>query len=129
MTARPWRVLIVEDEWILADLIARALAEAGYAVIGPAADVSEGLRRLDEKPVDAAILDVHLGDEDSFAIAQELLQRGIGFAFLTGYSSREIPATFAGAPLIRKPARIDEIRATIDSLLQGPPQRDPSTGN
>ena len=129
MTSQPRQVLVVEDEWILADLIACALAEAGYAVVGPVADVSGGLDRLDQTQIDAAILDVHLGDEDSFAIAQELMRRGIGFAFLSGYSARDIPATFAGVPLIRKPARIDEIRATIESLLQGPRQRNINNSN
>jgi DNA-binding response OmpR family regulator len=123
MNPRTCHVLIVEDEWILADLIACALGDAGYEVIGPSADVSDALRRLREKPVDVAILDVHLGDENSFEIAQELMQRRIGFAFLSGYSAKDIPAGFEDIPLIRKPARIDEICATIESLLDAPRQR------
>ena len=126
MNPRARHVLIVEDEWILADLISVALGDAGYAIVGPAADVGDALRRLREKPVDVAILDVHLGEENSFEIAHELMRRRIGFAFLSGYSAKDIPATFESVPLLRKPARIDEICATIEALLETPTQRDAS---
>jgi DNA-binding response OmpR family regulator len=123
MSPRACNVLIVEDEWILADLISCALGDAGYEIVGPSADVSDALHRLREKPVDVAILDVHLGDENSFEVAQELMNRRIGFAFLSGYSSKDIPARFGSVPLLRKPARIDEICATIKSLLEEPKTR------
>ena len=73
------RVLVVEDEWLIADEVCHQLLKAGYRVVGPAPSVQEALSFIDEDEVDAALLDYRLNDEDSYEIAEELAAHDIPF--------------------------------------------------
>jgi CheY-like chemotaxis protein len=88
--AKNSRVLVVEDEWLIADEVCYQLLKAGYRVVGPAPSVHEALSFIDEDEVDAALLDYRLNDEVSYQIAEELAAHDIPFAFLTGYDPTEI---------------------------------------
>lgn len=85
------RVLLVEDEMLVCMDIEDMLEEFGCKVVGPAARVSEALAILDTEPVDIALLDVNLGREKSYPIADRLTQNGTPFLLSTGYAEVEPP--------------------------------------
>ncbi len=103
------RVLVVEDEPLLAFDIAQRLTDAGYAVIGPAPSVARALDLLGCEGCDVAILDVNLGRETAEPIARDLKVRGIKFMTLSGYSSDQHPPEFHGSPTLTKPANPDDL--------------------
>ncbi|CAN7673813.1 response regulator [Rhizobium sp. LjRoot98] len=102
-------VLIVEDEYFLADETRQKLEASGAIVVGPVATVGAALELLDTEQVDAAILDIHLGDELVFPVAEELERRDIPFVFATGYDPSVLPVRFTGFALCEKPAELEDI--------------------
>jgi PAS domain S-box-containing protein len=113
------RVLIVEDEPLIALDIQERLGAAGCAVVGPAASIDAARRLLAEGPVDAALLDVNLSGERADGLAAELTRQGIPFAFATGYGRECLPEAFPQAPVLAKPFEPDQPLATLRSLLAG----------
>ena len=111
------RVLIVEDDALLALDIADQMTDAGFEVVGPATSVAKALRLLAEAGCDAAVLDVNLGDETGAPVALELKARGTPFVVLSGYSSEQHPAAFQGAPFLSKPARMDVLVTMLRKWL------------
>ena len=86
-------IMVVEDEYLIADDLASLLREAGAFVVGPAASLPEGMRlAADTEQIDAAVLDIDLGGVTVFPLVDELLARGIRIMFLTGYGQDNIPA-------------------------------------
>lgn len=107
------RILIVEDEYFLADETRHKLDQLGAIVIGPAAHVEQALRLIEQERIDAAILDVHLGDEFVFPVAEELDRLDIPFVFATGYDPAFIPKKFTGFAFCEKPAELENIAAAL----------------
>jgi CheY-like chemotaxis protein len=107
------RVLIVEDEALVALDIARQLTEAGLTVVGPAVSIAGALQLIEKVGCDAAVLDINLGCETSEPIAQELRTKNIPFVILTGYATSAAVPSYYGAPVISKPARPAELIATL----------------
>jgi len=97
------RVLVVEDEYYIADDVRRELKAAGADVIGPVSTVREARRVIDEGAFDCAVLDLNLHGESALPLAERLMERGKAFAIATGYGSATIPASFEGVPRIEKP--------------------------
>ena len=97
------RILVVEDEYWLAEDIRRALAEAGRAVVGPLATVAEAMESLENTSLGGAILDVNLRGEEVFPLASELRRRHIPYAFTTGYGAEVLPAEHRDVPRWQKP--------------------------
>lgn len=97
------RVLVVEDETLLADTLCDLLLEADCQPVGPAANVDIALGLIEKSRIDAAILDVRLMDEMSFAVAYALRARGIPLMFLTAYQRGHLPADLCDEILIEKP--------------------------
>ncbi len=100
--ARP-RVLVVEDEILIALDITQILAGAGFDVVGPANSVAQALDLMKHIGCEAAVLDVNLGRETSECVALELKERGRPFLTLSGYSREQHPTAFSGAPALTKP--------------------------
>lgn len=97
-------ILIVEDEFLLADELARSVIEAGGRPAGVVPDVRSALALLDDGvQVDGALLDIRLGDDLSFPVAQALRKRGIPVIFITGYDNWFVPDALDEIPLYRKP--------------------------
>jgi len=98
-------VLVVEDEYFIADDICRALRSLRAEVIGPFASAPEALRLLIEKEVtpDLAVLDINLQGESVYPIADELARRGVGFVFTTGYDPAGMPDHYRDMPRWQKP--------------------------
>jgi DNA-binding response OmpR family regulator len=109
------RVLIVDDEPILALDLAEEVERAGYTVVGPVASVAAALRLIDEVGCDVGILDVNLGKEDSGPIAAVLREKDIPFVIVSGYARKQQPAAFEGAPFIPKPIRGPDLLAALDA--------------
>lgn len=98
------QILVVEDEFLIADDVAAMLRERGAQVIGPAASLPEGMRLAgDTKTIDAAVLNIDLNGVTVFPLADELLGRGVKIMFLTGYGDAQIPDRYSAIPCCRKP--------------------------
>ena len=112
------RIMVVEDEFWIAQDIARTLTQAGAEVIGPISNVDQAMEWLRENhPVDTAVLDINLSGKKVFPLADELLERGVPFIFTTGYDTDTIPEPLRGVPRIEKPAGsaqvISEVAAAV----------------
>lgn len=114
----PRRVLVVEDEWIIAEQITTALEEAGYEVVGPTGRLSEALVLLENGAIDAALIDINVHGDRSFGLATRLAEAGVPFAFLSGYSGAEVPALHKARPHMQKPVDIAALRLCIAAVLE-----------
>jgi CheY-like chemotaxis protein len=99
------RLLVVEDEYLVADDFALRLEDAGAIVVGPAASVQDALElvKTEGATLDAAVLDVNLAGELVYPVADELASRGVPFVFATGYDASAITSAYADAPHCEKP--------------------------
>lgn len=97
------RVLVVEDEYFIADDLAQALAQEGVDVLGPVGDPAEALEIAKRDRIHSAVLDINLHGELVFDVARALKARGVPFVFATGYAANVIPAGLADAPRWEKP--------------------------
>jgi len=111
------RVLIVEDEIIVALFLEDILAEHGYVVAGVASRLEEGLARAETPDFAVAVLDVHLNGRDVFPLADRLAALDLPFVFATGYGARGIPERHAGRPVLQKPFLPDELVKTLAGLV------------
>jgi CheY-like chemotaxis protein len=112
------RILVVEDEMMIAMLVEDMLAELGCAVVGPAhaLDVALDLA-LTELGLDAALLDVNLGGEPVFAVADALRKRGVPAIFSTGYGDAALREVDRGAPVLQKPFRAHDLAKALSEAL------------
>jgi CheY-like chemotaxis protein len=108
-------VLVMEDDYYLADDTQRVLEAAGARVAGPYGRVAESLARLQESDIDCGVLDVNLGGGRSFAAARALKQQHVPFVFLTGYGREAIPQDLASVELLEKPV---DARRLIDAVAR-----------
>lgn len=97
------RILLVEDEYYIADDVRRTLIAAGADVLGPFATVPKAQQALDEGGFDCAVIDLNLHGESATPIADRLLEEGKSFAIATGYGSGAVPDRFRQVPRIEKP--------------------------
>jgi CheY-like chemotaxis protein len=112
-----WRILVVDDEVLVAYDVAQIVEDLGATVIGPAHDLERGLRLAEREPIDFALLDVNLGRQMSTPIAERLRARGIPFALVSGYTRAHIPAALSGEVLLKKPCTPETIRSAIHAAL------------
>ena len=113
------RVLVVEDEYYLADDLRRALVRMGADVLGPVATRDEALATLaDAARVDLAVLDINLRGESAFAVADALADRGVPFVFATGYDPSAVPARHCDVAVWQKPFRSDALVRALPLLSQ-----------
>ena len=120
--ARPdHRVLVVEDELMIAMLFESILdASSECTVVGPFARVKVALAAARNEPLDAALLDIHLAGEPVFPVADLLAERGVPFAFVTGYNKDVLPPPYRDRPLLQKPFRPQTVLATLAILIALP---------
>lgn len=112
------RVLIVEDESLVAMLLEAVLDDLGCTVIGPESNIDDGLRVVTGgEQLDAALLDVNVAGQEVFPVAEALKARGIPFVFSTGYGESGLPNEWRGNPTVQKPFTDAAIRdALMDAL-------------
>ena len=116
MAERRLRILIVEDEMLVAMNIEDMLIELGHEVAGIASRLEPALALVRDSGFDAAMLDVNLAGERSFPVADLLIARGIPFLFATGYGPEGIDARYRDQPVLQKPFRAGELLAAIEAL-------------
>jgi CheY-like chemotaxis protein len=109
------RVLIVEDEIVVALFLEDLLAEFGYEVAGIASHLDDAMARPDD--YDIAVLDVHLNGRNVFDFADRLAACGTPFVFATGYGARGIPDRHCARPVLQKPFRPDELKQALAEVM------------
>ena len=113
------RILVVEDEAMVAMLVEDLLLEAGASVLGPVASLATALALLDRaEGCDAAVLDVNLRGESVLPLADALARRGVPFLFLTGYGDAEGLGHHAGETVLAKPFDPRELVVLLAGLLR-----------
>jgi DNA-binding response OmpR family regulator len=114
------RILLVEDEFIIAQMLTDALADAGYEVVGPFFRVAPAEQAAAEVEIDAAILDVNVAGQLAYPVADRLADRGIPYAFLSGYDNRALaPERHKPAATVRKPFEPEKVGRIVGGLLDG----------
>ncbi len=121
---RAGRILVVEDEVLIALLIESMLEQMGFEVGARASHLAEALAIIenDAEGFDAATLDIDLGGEHADAIAEALDLRRIPFVVTTGYTDPLVLARFAGRPLISKPLVAEDLEHALKTILAGQAQ-------
>lgn len=115
------RILIVEDEALVAMLIEDIVEELGGAVAGPAAKVAQALAVLEAGEVDAALLDVNLGGEWSYPVAEALAARGIPYVFITGYGQNGLSPEYRDHPVLQKPFTRASLECALEEVMRAGP--------
>lgn len=112
------RILVVEDEALVAMLVEDALLDAGATVMGPASSVAEALALLEGAVPCAAVLDLNLAGEPSTPIADVLARRSVPFVVATGYGAEGLPEAHAAVPVLAKPYDPDELTTVLQRLCR-----------
>jgi DNA-binding response OmpR family regulator len=113
------RILIVEDDFLIALELARFIRGAGHTVVGPEASVTATIRALSQQEIDLALLDVNLGGELVFPIAKMLDGMSVPYIFVTSYSESAMPPQFRQRSLVRKPYSPELLLAQMQQVLAG----------
>jgi DNA-binding response OmpR family regulator len=113
------RVAVVDDEPLIASLVADWLEELGLQVVGPFSSVREAIPSIEQQPPDAALLDVSLGAGDSFSLADAALGKGVRIAFLTGHGADRLPDRFKDIPILGKPFEFKSLAKLMQAMLPG----------
>ncbi len=111
-------ILILEDEYLIAATLAEHVAAAGYAVVGPVGGGERAQELINEKGIDAALLDARLADGlRSFDLAVRLQAMRVPFAFVTAFSQALFPAGLRDTPVLVKPASRADVAKLLHELL------------
>jgi ActR/RegA family two-component response regulator len=98
-------VLLVEDDYFLAQDLVEAFVEQGAAIVGPASNVEDALALIERTGrIDGAVLDINLRGEKGFPVADILIERGVSIILVTGYDAMALPPRYASLPRHEKPA-------------------------
>jgi DNA-binding response OmpR family regulator len=112
------KVLVVEDEYLVAILIEEILESAGCIVMGPIPRLPEALDAAHHETCDAAVLDVNLAGERIDPVAEALSQRDVPFLFVTGYGPNALPGEYTERPRVNKPFRMADLLCALSSILK-----------
>ncbi len=112
------RVLVVEDELLVAMMIEQVLRLAGCVIIGPVNDLPKALQAAREQAIDVALLDVNLAGARVFPVAAVLAERSVPYVFMTGYGRGMLPAEYANRPTIGKPFKLQELTDNLSAALR-----------
>jgi PAS domain S-box-containing protein len=111
------RILLVEDEALVAMMMRDSLVELGFSVVGPFDRADEALACASDEPLDAAILDVNLGGDLVYPVAERLARRDVPFVFVTGYDAENIDARYAHVPVLQKPIEREVLQGLFVSSV------------
>jgi DNA-binding response OmpR family regulator len=117
MTVRQPRVLLVEDEFMIAEFIAGLLTANGFAIAGMAGTTAAALAMIETLQFDCALLDVNLRGEPVTPVADRLAELGKPYIFLTGYAAHRVPEGHQNVPCISKPVKIPELLAALKARI------------
>jgi DNA-binding response OmpR family regulator len=113
------RVLVIEDDAVVALDLQRILRQAGYRVVGPAPTMVDAERLMARGPIDCAVLDTDLKGGKAFAVADRLDLADIPFVLVTSDSRQELGEKYAGRPVIAKPYGTDQVLAAVERVISG----------
>lgn len=112
----PIRVLVVEDEQLIAMMTEDMLEEIGCRVVATAHSLSSAVELAQSVEMDLAVLDVNLKGQESYPVADQLRKQGVPVIFLTGFGERGIAERFKEVPVLTKPFTQDALREMVMSL-------------
>lgn len=115
------KVLLVEDEFLVALALEDDLKDIGCVVIGPYHDLKSARGGVEDEAFDLAVLDVNLNGVEVFPLADELERRQVPFLFLTGYGALNLPERYRRRSRVAKPYQFDQLQAAMRGLLASPP--------
>lgn len=118
MTAGPRRILVVEDEYLLANDLKEMLDQEGAIVIGPVATEADAFILLEEGRIDCAILDINLRGRMVYSLARALREHRVPFLFVSGYDALAPDAYFEDVELIQKPFTAEAVMRGLARLLR-----------
>jgi DNA-binding NtrC family response regulator len=107
------RVLLVEDEPLIAVALESTLSELGFNVVATASRISSALEAVSRETFDCAILDVSLGSHRIDCVADALAARGCPFFFMTGYGTSDVPSRHAARAVLQKPFKLEQLLAAL----------------
>ena len=118
LSGSPLRILVAEDVSIVACTLREILDGLGAEVVGPVGTVEGALDLViaDERPLDGALLDVDLGGESVFPVAEALRYKGCPFVFLTGYGREETADAYDDVPVVTKPCGVADLARVVASF-------------
>lgn len=119
MPLKGCKILVLEDEYLIASLCSDELKARGAEIVGPVDDVSEGLSLARREPLDAAILEVLVRGGPAYPLAELLLKREVPIVFTTGLTAELLPPHWRGTKTFEKPFEIDDLVNHMVSLYQG----------
>jgi DNA-binding NtrC family response regulator len=111
------RVLIVEDEAMVAMLVEFTLQNADCVVVGPVSSVRGALRLIEDHGLDAAVVDFRLGDDNSSEIMDVLDQRGVPFLLMTGQAIDDLPPRLRRLNFLAKPFQPEDLVRAVEEIL------------
>lgn len=111
-------LLIVEDEWLIAEYLREVLEAEGYEIRACATSVSEALLLIERVPLDAALVDFRLKGATSAAVAAALEARAVPFVFMTGLDILDLPAQFQNRPALTKPIETARLITVLGGLTK-----------
>jgi two-component SAPR family response regulator len=114
------RVLVVEDDYLIAQLLDEMLRSIGCVVLGPLPRLADALDAAARETCDVAVLDVNLGGERVYPVAEVLSERNVPFVFVTGYSSGAVPREYAEQPRLGKPFKAQQLFRALSNLVEVP---------
>ncbi|MDZ4759657.1 MAG: response regulator [Alphaproteobacteria bacterium] len=117
MTGRSLRILVVEDEMMIAFFIEDCLDALGHTIVGPASRVANALQLVATESFDLALLDINVAGEEIYPVAHELKSRGIPFVFLSGYGSRGLSGEWVGSPMLPKPFVAGDLETRLQTVI------------
>ena len=121
----PYRILVVEDSSLILMSIEMIIEDMGWKVVGPASTLQDAMAIAGTEEIDAALLDVNLHGELTWDVAVLLRQRGVPFAFSTGYdTSKMLPPHLSGSLVISKPFHIPDVERHLRGLVSRPAKTD-----
>jgi DNA-binding response OmpR family regulator len=116
-TPQSARILIVEDEPLVAEDLRTVLVDAGFEITGVAARVATALSLIETVACDAAIVDANLAGASASPVAAVLSARGLPFIVLSGYTREQLQSEFSGGFFIEKPYRLTEVIDSLSTIL------------
>jgi DNA-binding response OmpR family regulator len=118
--AHPFRILVVEDNELIGELIADLLVDAAYIVVGPVRRLADAVKAAETETFDAALLDIDLGGKPSGPVAAALARRDLPFILLTGLGRGTFPPEYAKRPIVTKPFQARDLLNTLSQTLERP---------
>ncbi len=114
------RLLMVEDEFLIAMMIKKFLEGFGATVLGPCSRLADAIAIAKDEPFDGALVDLNLAGKPADPLADLLVARGVPFAFVTGYQRESIDRRYANIPVLQKPIEPDLLERTLVAMLAEP---------